>query len=401
MRTRPRPTDGVRSSGGGPASVTAPRRAGTTRSPVRGVITSEPAVPAVIPVCPETGWPVWGHDAVASDLRQAVANGRVGHAYLVGGPPGVGKRTLATAFAQALTCLEPPAPGLARGVCRSCRKIARGVHPDVQRISLASQAATAEKSGRQNTALTIETIREVTAMASLRPMEAAWRVTMIDDAETMQGVAQEALLKTLEEPPGYLVLMLLTDDVEALLPTIRSRCQIITLRPVARTATAALLEATGHDAETAQLLAGLAAGRPGWAVRAAADPQVVARREASLRRGLAWIGGSAYDRLVTALRLGDGFTADREEVFADLETVLGLWRDALLLYAGQDAFVTFRAATDMLVGWLPAWDLADLHRALASVQAAIADLEGNIRPRLALENMVLQWPMLNTVPSRT
>jgi DNA polymerase III subunit delta' len=350
------------------------------------------APPPPIPAAPGHGWPVWGHDAAVADFRSAIAAGRVRHAYLIAGPAGSGKRTLAMAFAQALTCLAPLAPGVPCGVCRSCGKIARGVHPDVQRVSLDSQAATAEKANRQNTSLTIETVREVTGLAALRPMESAWRVTMIDDAETMQGVAQEALLKTLEEPPGYLVLILLSDDVDALLPTIRSRCQVVDLRPVARATTTALLEATGVAADDAATLAGLAAGRPGWAVRAARDRSVVERQQAAVDRALSWIGSSPYDRLVTALRIGDGFTKQREEVFADLQTVLGLWRDALLLKAGQPEYVTYRAGADALDRWLPAWDLDDVHQALCSVQTGIADLESNVRPRLALENMVLQWP---------
>ncbi len=359
---------------------------------------SAPAPP--IPHAPGTDWPVWGHAAAVADLRGSIASGHVRHAYLVAGPPGIGKRALAMAFAQALTCLTPPAPGVACGVCRSCAKIGRGVHPDVQRISLASQAATAEKANRQNTSLTIETIREVTGLASLRPMESAWRVTMIDDAETLQGVAQEALLKTLEEPPGYLVLMLLSDDVNALLPTIRSRCQVVELRPVARAVTTELLERTGVAADEARTLAGLAGGRPGWAVRAARDGEVVTQRQAAVDRGLAWIGASAYDRLVTALRVGDGFTKQREEVFADLDTVLGLWRDALLLHAGQQDFVTYHAGIATLGQWLPGWELSDIHQALSSVQTGIADLERNVRPRLALENMVLQWPTPSITTSR-
>lgn len=357
--------------------------------------------PPPIPRAPGHDWPIWGHDAAVADLRGSIASGHVRHAYLVAGPPGIGKRTLAMAFAQALTCLTPPAPGVACGVCRSCAKIGRGVHPDVQRINLASQAATAEKANRQNTSLTIETIREVTALASLRPMESAWRVTMIDDAETLQGVAQEALLKTLEEPPGYLVLMLLSDDVNALLPTIRSRCQVVELRPVARTVTTALLEGTGVGSDEAQTLAGLSGGRPGWAVRAARDGEVVTRQQAAVDRGLAWIGSSAYDRLVTALRIGDGFTKGREEVFADLETVLGLWRDALLLHAGQQDFVTYRAGAETLGQWLPGWELGDIYQALCAVQTGIADLESNVRPRLALENMVLQWPIPTTTSPAT
>ena len=169
---------------------------------------------------------------------------------------------------------------------------------------------------------------------------------------------------------------------------------------MARATTTALLEATGVAADEAATLAGLAGGRPGWAVAAARDRSLIERQQASVDRGLAWIGASGYDRLVTALRIGDGFTKQREETYADLITVLGLWRDALLLLADRPDYVTYRVGVDTLSRWMPGWDLDDVSRAIRSVQTGIADLESNVRPRLALENMVLQWPTPDPNPTR-
>ena len=339
-----------------------------------------------------SGWPVWGHDAAVGGLRQEIAAGRVRHAYLFAGAEGVGKAALAEAFAQALCCDAPPAPGLACGACRACRKIARGVHPDVQVASLATQAAVAEKQGRKNTSLTIETVRELSAGAALRPLEARWRVVLVEDAETLQGVAQEALLKTLEEPPAYVVIVLLADDAEALLPTIRSRCQLVELRPVARAVVAASLQAAGIAPARADEIAALAGGRPGWAHRAATDARLLAQQRDALERALAWIAGSPYERLVTAVRLGDSFTKRRAEIFSDLDTLLGVWRDALLLRADQTDYVTYRGDAARLSELARGWQMADVHRAVCSVRTCLADLDANVRPRLAIETMVLQWP---------
>jgi DNA polymerase III subunit delta' len=337
-------------------------------------------------------WPVWGHAAAIEGLRLAIAGARVRHAYLLAGPEGVGKTTLATAFCQALLCQQPDESGVACGRCLACRKIARGIHPDVQTFGLASQTAGQRGTATKNTSLTIDTIRELCATAALRPMEGRWRVLLIEDAETMQSIAQEALLKTLEEPPPFLVMVLLASDAELLLPTIRSRCQVVELRPVERSAIRAGLLSLGVPLERAEALAALAAGAPGWARRAVDQPKLVEQRQQTVARALDWVAGSSYDRLVTAVRMGDSFTKRRTETFADLDTLLGVWRDALLLQAGQADFLTFRGQTDRLADLSQTWPLDAVHRAVRSVQTCIADLEANVRPRLALEAMVLQWP---------
>ncbi len=343
---------------------------------------------------PAHGWPVWGHDTAVASLRRELAAGRVGHAYLIAGPDGVGKEAFAQAFALALHCQAHPDgdPSAPCGTCLACRKIARGVHPDVQTFSLASQAARAEKQGTKNTSLTIETVREVSATAALRPMEGRWRVLIIEDAETLQDVAQEALLKTLEEPPGSVVLLLLSDDADLLLPTIRSRCRALDLRPLSRASVTAALEAAGVPPDRATEVAALAGGLPGWARRAADDPKLIQRRQEAFERAVAWIGGSSYDRLVAAVRLGDTFTKRRLEVFAELEALLGVWRDALLLHAALPHYLTYRGNAERLSELAREWGMNDLHRAVCAVQTCIADLEANVRPRLALEAMVLQWP---------
>ncbi len=346
------------------------------------------------------GWPIWGHAAAAESLQRAIRANRVSHAYLIGGPEGVGKRTLALVFAQALCCpIDRADRAVPCGACPSCRRIARGTHPDVQMVSLGTQAATAEKSASKNTSLTIDTIRSLRASAALRPMEATRRVLIVDDAETLQGPAQEALLKTLEEPPTAVTIVLLANDAEALLPTIRSRCQSIELHPVGSAAIAAGLVAAGSDDGVARELAVLAAGRPGWASRAAADPGVRQRQADAIVRAVAWIESGPYERLVTAVRTGDGFAKRRDDVYADLEAVLGVWRDVMLVAGGAPNHATYLPHLATIEAVARSTDLAQAARALASIQRCLADLEANVRPRLALEGMVLQWPTQGSSPT--
>jgi DNA polymerase-3 subunit delta' len=347
-----------------------------------------------------TDWPVWGNEDAVGHLRHEIVRGQVHHAYLVAGPEGVGKTALALALCQALLCQSPPVPGIGCGACLPCRKITRGVHPDVQTYSLTTQAATAGSKATKNTTLTIETVRELCATAALRPMEGRWRVVIVEDAESLQEIAQEALLKTLEEPPSFMIMILLSNDAELLLPTIRSRCQLVELRPVPVSRIRDGLIHAGVHAETANELASLAGGAPGWARRAAADPRLAEQRCQAVIRAVDWIAASGYDRIVTAVRLGDAFTKRRSETYADLDTLLGVWRDALLLCAGRPDYLTFRGLGDRLAEIAGAWPLAAVHRAVCSVRACIADLEANVRPRLALEAMVLQWPTSQPSPRR-
>lgn len=343
----------------------------------------------------EAIWPIWGHQTAVGTLVQSITADRVRHAYLIAGADGVGKKTLALAFARALCCLEPPAAGIPCGACRSCRKIARGVHPDVQVFGIESQSALASKAGGKNTTLTIETVRSMTASAPLRPVESRWRVLMLDDAETMQETAQEALLKTLEEPPAFTVILLLANDAELLLPTVRSRCQAIELAPLSRFTIEAGLRAQGIAPDRAESLAGAAGGLPGWAIRASYEPKLLAERLEAIEQAVRWVNGSPYERVVTAVKLGDSFTKRRPAVFRELEIALGVWRDAMLLKADLPSAVGFPTAASQIERATTSLPLAAIHTALRSVRQCIADLEANVRPRLAIESMVLQWPTIS------
>src|SRR5665811_1229512 len=207
----------------------------------------------------EPMWGIWGNQAAVDRLRRAV---RIGpsHAYVVTGPPSIGKSLIATAFASALICPNAIKAGSGCGMCSTCRRVARGIHPDVLKFDLAHQAANDEGRSRNST-LNIATIRDITRHVWLRPLEASWRVVIVDDVETMQEPAQEAFLKTLEEPPPYVVILLLTTDSELLPPTILSRCVLVTMSPVPDAVVAEALVAQGTAAEDARVLAIASRGR--------------------------------------------------------------------------------------------------------------------------------------------
>jgi len=310
------------------------------------------------------------------DLQRAVVHGPR-HAYILSGPDSVGKRTIAREFARALVCTNPPAPGIPCGACSACRRVGRDVHPDVTIADLAKQSAR-EKATSKNTSLNIETVREVSAAVALRPMEGRWRIAIVDDVETMQETAQEAFLKTLEEPPSYAIIVLLTSDVELLLPTILSRCVVRTLQIVPETEIARALTTAGVANAQAETIALASDGRPGWAFRAANEPALLEERLTLERVALAWADANAFQRLITATKLADQFMKDRDAVFTQILAVQKAWRRRMI-----DAFHEgARAEGTRFVD------------ALRSIERCLLDLEANVRPRLALQNMVIQWPEL-------
>lgn len=355
------------------------------------------SAPAPIPVAQSADWSVIGNQDARSALQRALRAGHAAHAYVFAGSPDLGKRQIARAFTQALLCEAPVDGGaIGCGECRSCRKVERGTHPDVDRWDLERQAAAAQSSSRstgKNTTITIETARELRASTALRPIEGRRRVVVVEDAGTMQETAQEALLKTLEEPPAAVVLILITDDAELLLPTIRSRCTVVEFRPVPPATIAAELINRGASAAEAAEISSLAEGRPGLALRALSTPELLNERRDSRQRALAWAFGTRYDHLVTAAWMGDQFSAKRDAVFADVESVLSVWRDVVLLTAGARPLVAAGSPAEALDRAAADVSIVDALAALKATQQCLADLEANVRPRLALEGMVVQWPI--------
>ena len=283
-------------------------------------------------------WPEWADAKATGELRENIRSGNVSHAYLLAGPNGVGKADIARAFAQALCCPNVAADdvSLPCGICRSCRNVERGSHPDVETFSLRSQAMLADKPSRAST-LTIETVRQMRASAALMPLEGRRRIILLEDAETMLEPAQQALLKTLEEPPQAVTLVLLADEAEALLGTVRSRCREIRVLPAQAATIAAALHARGIAAEMANELVALSRGAAGWALAAATNPTLMAARRDERNTAASWIASPRYERLVTAYKLGEQHNARRAEVVGIVQSAAQLLRDEMILAAGGQA----------------------------------------------------------------
>lgn len=269
-----------------------------------------------------------GQDGAIALLRRLLATGKLPHALLFQGPQAVGKATTARALAAALVC---PRGADHREACADCRLLEAGNHPDFLLVSRLPRRLGAEDDTEEATdaelksVITVEQIRDLTHLASRTPRRAAQRVFLIDPAERMNAEAQNALLKTLEEPAGPTVLMLVTNRPHLLLPTVRSRCVAVRFGALRSAELGRLLAERGVPANEALVRAALSEGRPGAALTLDLEAQQKRRDDvleaverltarppalAEMGRFAESVAGSSEETLAEGLGLLEGIVRD-------------------------------------------------------------------------------------------
>jgi DNA polymerase-3 subunit delta' len=318
-------------------------------------------------------WPIIGHEWAVELLDRSIATGKLSHAYLFVGPKQVGKHTLAVATAQAILCTgeQPPC-----GTCRACRLTMAGKHPDVHLI------------GPEGRSIKIEVIRDMQHVISLSAVEGSHRVVIVDQFDLATPSAANALLKTLEEPPGQVILLLTAGRLEALLPTIVSRCQVLSLRLVPVDQVIAALQDRGVDDGQARLLGRLSQGRIGWALAAAEDEHMLAQREQALDAVRSLRHASHVERFSWAQSL----SRTPDQVPYVLDIMASWWRDVLLLAADSRAPIANVDHERELEDWAVRHDVSDASAALTAIRETSWRLEHNANLRLALEVLTLDLP---------
>jgi len=382
------------------------------------------------------------NDRAVGAVSRALAGGSPPHAWLFVGPERLGKARLARWLAQALNCervgvapagaqhalgasVELPADGFTRstgvpkaagaaplqdapdrgdpfvpcGECAACRRIAAGIHADVQTVTV-EQAPPEEP---QRKAISVEQLREVQQSAALNPFEGRTRVVIIDPADAMLPPAQNAFLKTLEEPPPNVVFVLIATQDQRLLPTVHSRCRRIEFSLVAAAAIEEALVERGVEPERAHLLARLAGGRAEWALEMAADPANLEARREVLEQAHELGAMAMADRMELAERLADQFRKDRDAVLDRLDGWLGWWRDVMLVSASGGAAADGVANVDMLEmirDDAERCEPAEVVRFVEALRECRQQLEQNVQARLALDALMVQAPRATTASRR-
>lgn len=324
-------------------------------------------------------WDLLGHEWAAALLKQHITHGDVRHAYLFSGAPGIGRRSLALAFAQAINCQAPTAPGVPCGECRLCKLTEKMQHPDLSIVEADSEGGM----------LKVDQIRALQRSVMLSPYEAKFRVALLLNFQHANANAQNALLKTLEEAPKQVILLLTADSPDNLLPTIASRCEILRLRPVAIDKLQENLHSRwNYDPEKSALLAHLSNGRTGLALRMAADPDLVEKRAAWVDELLRLMPLNIRERFAAA----EPLSKNRDQLRLTLQAWLSIGRDLLLASNGQEAHLTNQDHTEdirFLAKKLTGQQIVDY---LNSVDHSLEILESNANLKLLLENLLLILP---------
>ncbi|MCC6260591.1 MAG: DNA polymerase III subunit delta' [Anaerolineales bacterium] len=323
-------------------------------------------------------WNILGHDWAVELLHQHAARGEFRHAYLLAGAPGLGKRTLALRFAQAINCATPLAPGNPCGACRDCRQIEAMQHPDLNVIQAEAEGGT----------LKVDQIREVQRALILKPYQAAYRVALFLRFHEANANAANALLKTLEEAPAHAVLILTAETPEQLLPTILSRCEILRLRPLPIANIEADLIKRGVDAERARLLAHISSGRPGFARNLIDNTALLEMREEKLNDLQTLLPASRVEKFAYA----DKLSKDKEVMRQTILFWLSYWRDVLLC-AAQSKLPLVNIDRNVEVEALAQQvNLAAAKQAITHLEATLEKMERNVNARLLAEVLLLDLP---------
>jgi DNA polymerase-3 subunit delta' len=318
---------------------------------------------------------IYGHEKQLSVLQTAMARDRIPHAYLFYGMEGVGKRTVAEVFAKALNCKNGRDILDACDVCPSCLKIDHRNHPDVITIHAEGQF------------IKVKEIRAIQEQMKFRPFEGGKRIIIIGDAERMNIVSANALLKTLEEPSASNILILITSRLYLLPMTILSRCQHLRFNPLQKETVASYLqEKLSLDYQSSYLISLSSGGSIGKAAELNDDSHLAMKAPV--------LDIMSQTRMKDSLRLlslaGD-FGQERKEIMDRLGILITGYRDALVYketgeidrIINRDYIDIIKSVAESLSGW-------NIMNSIKAVDQALHAMNQNANKQLTLEAMVFK-----------
>ncbi len=311
---------------------------------------------------------ILGQEGCLTLLRRTLEKGKTAHAYLFEGIEGCGKKKSAVAFIEAVFCGRDEGCGQ----CASCRRIAQLQHPDLHLV---------EPDGAF---IKIDQIRELQKALSYRPYEAPRKACIIDGVDRLNSAAGNALLKTLEEPPGNALIILLTAHVGAVLPTILSRCQRLHFPALPQTAVEEFLLGRDCAPETARIAASLAGGSLEKALEISAE-EALADRKKLLER----LDSLSTLEMAPLFSAAEELAGDKEKAMETLDLLATYLRDLLLMRGGSAELVN-SDLLPLIERNVSRFSLDDIMERIGNVFEARHALQRNVNPRLALEVLFMR-----------
>ncbi len=325
-------------------------------------------------------WNLVGHEWAVDMLKKHVIHGTTRHAYLFAGPPGLGRRTLALRFAQALNCQSPIEPGIPCEECRDCRQIASMQHVDLTITHADAEGGT----------MKVDQIREMRRTLTLKPYQSRFRVALFLRFQEANDSAANALLKTLEEAPSYAVLILTADNPEQLLPTIVSRCEVLRLRPLSIEEVQKALEDKGYETRQSKLIAHISGGRFGYARHLLESDSLLEERDARLNDLQNLISASRVQKFTYA----DKLSKDKDSMRQAILIWLSYWRDVMLRTAQAETplvNVDRNVEIEDLAGRM---DLSSARLVVTGLESALEKMDRNVNTKLLAEVLLLDLPKI-------
>jgi len=342
----------------------------------------------------DLAWPIVGHQDIKKYLSAVLSGRQPSQAYLFYGADGVGKKAVAELFAQALICEKYNAYSLGEvlpteafvpcGVCANCQQFQKGVFPDFYRLVRENNPKTGEKRGN----LTVDQIREVQGQSKHRSFNQGYKVFIIEEAETLKKEAANCLLKTLEEPAGQTVFILISSAREALLPTILSRCQSLHFLPVQKKELYDYLLKLGADRDLAKDLAQISVGRASVAINYFHNKEVWQERVLENKAWLELLGQSQAKQFQSIEAFVKNNNSD-DLLLKKLDELALIVRDLLILKINPRA-EALQFKMDLLVeNLLATHDEIYWCNLLKKIPKTKSLIKQNITPKLALENLII------------
>jgi DNA polymerase III subunit delta' len=332
-------------------------------------------------------WNLLGNDWAVTLLHEQLASNNARHAYLLTGPGGIGRRTLALRFIQGMNCPNIPSAGqpCMLDTCRTCRQIMDMQHPDLRVVRVPE--------GKSE--ILIDQIRELQSFLMLAPYESPFKVGLLLNFERATVQAQNALLKTLEEAPERARLLITADSAESLLPTIASRCESLRLRPLPIGETArALIAWQGLDPARAELIDHLAAGRYGYALHMLEDEAFLQQRADVLNELIAVLNKNIRSRfkMVEDLLPRKGEPSKQRKIARDTLLIWqSFFRDVLICQSGASTPLMNLDLQDSIFRIAAARDVSQSETMINACDVALERIDRYCNVRLVLESMVMEF----------